>query len=193
MVFVFDIDDTICETDAYSEEYILNYFKENNLPYKKVNNITRFAEQKFDWDRETANNWYKTFGDDMLLKFPIKQNSKEILAELKKKGHKIVLATARGDDWHSDPKTATKQWLKDNEIAFDKLFVGRRDKEVICKEEKADFFIDDDINISMQVAEYNKDSNIKVFVATTNYNENLQIPETIKRLNDLKDLLGLVD
>lgn len=27
MVFVFDLDDTICETDKYSEKYILNFFK----------------------------------------------------------------------------------------------------------------------------------------------------------------------
>ena len=193
MVFVFEIGDTICETNLFSEEYILNYFKENNLPYKKVNNITRFAEQKFDWDSKTANAWYKTYGDDMLLKIPIKQNSKEIINTLKMKGHTIILATARGDDWHSDPKTATKEWLKINKIEYDKLFVGRRDKEVICEEENADFFIDDDINIALQVVDYNKDRNIKVFVATSDYNKNVKLQPSLQRLNDLKELLDLVD
>lgn len=36
MTFVFDLDDTICETDKYSEKYILNFFKINHLPYKLI-------------------------------------------------------------------------------------------------------------------------------------------------------------
>ena len=31
MIFVFDLDDTVCDTDSYSEYYILNYIKKYNV------------------------------------------------------------------------------------------------------------------------------------------------------------------
>ena len=36
MIFVFDLDDTLCDTDLYSEYYIKEYIKKNNLPYKQI-------------------------------------------------------------------------------------------------------------------------------------------------------------
>ena len=77
MVFVFDLDDTICDTDAYSEYYINKFIKDNKLPFKQVAKVVRFAEKKFDWDLETALNWYKQYGDKMRLEFPEKQNEKK--------------------------------------------------------------------------------------------------------------------
>ena len=46
MVFVFDLDDTLSETDAYSEKYINEFMKKNNLPYKQIAKDVRFAEKK---------------------------------------------------------------------------------------------------------------------------------------------------
>lgn len=54
MVFVFDLDDTICDTDKYSEKYIRKYIAKHKLPYKQIATNVRFAEKKFDWDIETA-------------------------------------------------------------------------------------------------------------------------------------------
>ena len=54
MVFVFDLDDTLSETDLYSEKYISEFINKNNLPYKQIAKDVRFAERKFDWSTETA-------------------------------------------------------------------------------------------------------------------------------------------
>ena len=191
MVFVFDLDDTVCKTDEFSEEYILRFFKENDLPYKKVADCTRFAEQKFDWDRETAQNWYKTYGDEMMLNFPCKENSVEIINKLYDDGHKIVIATARAEDWHTEPEKITKQWLENNKIKYHKLYIGRCDKEVICKDENANFFIDDDLNIISRF-ENQPNLNVKVLLASTKYNNTLDIPTNITRLNSFEELLKLI-
>lgn len=190
MVFVFDLDDTICDTDGYSEKYILDFFKMNNWNYKQIAKDVRFAEKKFDWDMDTALHWYKTYGDAMMANFPCKEGRVDVLRILKSRGHRIVIATARATDWHTDPEGVTLKWLEDNEIPYDKLYVGRVDKEFICEEENADVFVDDDIDITGKVASHLGDK-IKVFLSNTGYNKIIQTPRGVDRIDDFEDLLKL--
>ena len=190
MVFVFDLDDTICDTDGYSEKYILEFFRKNNWNYKQIAKDVRFAEKKFDWDMDTALNWYKSFGDKMMAEFPCKEGVLDVLHELKGRGHKIIIATARATDWHSDPEGVTLKWLKDNNILYDKLYVGRVDKEFICEDENADVFVDDDISITSRVAEHLGDK-IKVYLSSTGYNKSIPTPNGVCRLEDFKELLNI--
>ena len=125
MVFVFDLDDTICDTDGYSEFYISTFFKLNNMPYKQIANDDRYAEMKFDWDHESAINWYKTYGDDMMAEFPCKKNAVKILNMLYNMGHTVVIATARESNWHANPEEVTKQWLKENNLKYHKFIFQR--------------------------------------------------------------------
>jgi len=191
MIFVFDLDDTVVDTDGYSEKYISNFIKEYNLPYKKISDFERFAEKKFDWNKETALKWYKEYGDDMMLEFPCIENAKEVINGLYDGGHKIVIATARATDWHKDPEGITKQWLKNNGIKYHKLYIGRIDKEKICEEENADVFLDDDIKITGRVSSYFKGSNRKGMscLFTTAYNRNLQVDNGVVRINDFDDFM----
>ncbi len=107
MIFVFDLDDTICDTDGYSEKYIREFITKYNLPYKQIATNVRFAERKFDWDTKTALEWYKEFGDQMMAEFPCKKNAVEFLQAIHNAGHKIVIATDRATDWHTNPKEIT--------------------------------------------------------------------------------------
>lgn len=190
MIFVFDLDDTICDTDGYSEQYIKNFFAANNWPYKQIATSTRFAEAKFDWDLPTALKWYKEFGDRMMAEFPCKPGAVKFLQTLKKNGHKIVISTARATDWHTEPEKITKQWLTDNKIPYDKIYIGRVDKEAICKEVNADVFVDDDLKIVERVATYfaSISKNKKTFLSTTDYNKDFPIPNDVVRVNDFSDL-----
>lgn len=196
MIFVFDLDDTICETDSYSEKYISEFFKANNLPYKKIASCTRFAEKKFDWDTQTALNWYKEHGDKMMEEFPCKKDAVETINNLYDNGHTIIFATARANDWHKDPEKATLNWLKKTKIKYNKLYIGRVDKETICEEENADIFIDDDIKITQKVAEYFKSTNSKqkkVFLMTTNYNKTLEPSPFVTRVLNFKDFINKIN
>ncbi len=186
MIFVIDIDDTISETDKYSEYYISKFIKENNLPYKQIKKITRFAEAKFDWRVEVANKWYKEYGDQMMLEFPCKENSVEVINNLHDLGHTIIIATARANDWHKEPERITKEWLEKNNIKYDKLYVGRIDKEQICIEEKADYFIDDDVKLCERVL--NDSINTTPIIMLTEYNKTLDISPKIIKINNLNEL-----
>jgi len=103
----FDLDDTICETDEYSEKYILNFFKTHKWPYQQIAKECRFAESKFDWPESIALAWYLEFGDKM-MQFSMQKNAVKVINGLHDLGHKIVVATARWTDWHSEPEIITK-------------------------------------------------------------------------------------
>ncbi len=189
MIFVFDLDDTICETDGYSEKYIREFISEHDLPYKQIATNVRFAERKFDWDTETALKWYKEFGDKMMAEFPCKKGAVKFLQDLHNAGHKIVIATARATDWHTNPQEVTIKWLAHNKIPYDNIFVGRIDKEKICEEVDADIFVDDDLNIVKRVADYfGEQSEKKSFLFSSAYNKSLSVPNNIVRIDDYDEL-----
>lgn len=190
MVFVFDLDDTICDSNGYSAKYISNFFISHNLPYKKVCNITRFAEKKFDWDDETALSWYLKYGDQMMLEFPPRGNTIEVINKLHDDGHKIVICTARANDWHSDPVGITYKWLENSGLKYDKIYIGRLDKEQVCLDENADVFVDDDIKITKRVAEtfVNKNHG-HVFLMNTDYNLTQNAAPNVSRINNMEELI----
>lgn len=192
MVFVFDLDDTICDSDGYSKDYILKFFAEHNLPFKQITENARFAEKYFDWDEETALKWYKKYGDKMMLEFPDKNNAIQIINKLFDAGHKIVIATARATDWHFEPEKTTLEWLSKNNLNYHKVYIGRLDKEKICEEENADVFVDDSLSITESVAKHfalaNKKGK-KVFLSTTKYNKNLEAPQGVERVNNFEEML----
>ncbi|MBE7073491.1 MAG: hypothetical protein E7379_00085 [Clostridiales bacterium] len=186
MTFVFDLDDTVCDTDDYSQKYIWNFIKEHNLPFHKTNANTRFAEGKFDWSKKIALTWYKIYGDEMMLEFPCKKGAVDFINSLFDNGHKIVIATARATDWHTTPVLVTKLWLAKNKIKYHKLYTGRIDKEKICEIEQADFFFDDDLKITANVATHFKNHShpCQALLATTEFNKDLQPGEGVQRILD---------
>lgn len=190
MIFVFDLDDTICETDAYSEKYIRDFLVSHKWPYKQVATAVRFAEAKFDWDRDTALAWYRKYGDKMMEEFPCKKGTVEFLQKIHDAGNKIVIATARANDWHTNPKEVTLRWLAKNKIPYDHVFIGRKDKEKICEEVNADFFVDDDLAIVEKVANYfGQFGNKKqAFLSVTNFNKDLNVPKNVIRISNFKEI-----
>lgn len=190
MIFVIDVDDTLSDTDEYSEEFISNFFVAHNLPYKLINKNSRYADGKFDWDTDTAIKWYKTYGDDMSLDFPVKPNAVETVNELYDAGHKIIFATARDKTWHNDPEGMTRKWLLKNGFKFHKLYVGREDKEQICLKENADYFIDDDIKICSRVLGYSKHTT--PILTLTNFNRELEKPENLKMVANIAEIKDII-
>ena len=192
MTFVFDLDDTICDTDAYSEQYIRQYFAHHNMPYRQIATNTRFAESKFDWPRDVALEWYKQYGDQMMLEFPCKPGVIDTINTLHAAGHKIIIATARATDWHTEPEKITLQWLANNNVYYDKIYIGRVDKEKVCEEENADVFVDDDVDITSKVAQYFGGKVGKyTYIANTPYNASLPIAPGVNRLMQFSHLLKL--
>lgn len=191
MIFVIDIDDTISDTDSYSEYYISKFLKDNNWPYKFVKKISRFAEGKFDWDTETALKWYKQYGDEMMLEFPCKKFAVETVNKLFDEGHTIILATARETDWHTDPVGLTKTWLKNINIKYTKVYIGQSlTKAQICLNEHADIFVDDDVKLCQSVKE-TCPSTLPLLMST-DFNRLVERPKNIDVISDLRDVYKFI-
>ena len=190
MIFVVDLDDTVCLTAEYSLNYIVNFIKKNNLPYKQISSNARFAEKNFDWSMEEALAWYKEYGDQMMAEFPCVDYAVEFLQAIHNKNSKTVIATARTTDWHTDPEKITKNWLSENKIPYDKIYFGRADKQQICEEVGADCFIDDDVNIVKKVVDHFASIKrpIKVFLMTSEFNKELECPNGAIRVQSFKDI-----
>ena len=125
----------------------------------------------------------------MALLFPCKPFAVEFINSLYDQGHRIIIATARDIDWHTNPVALTKLWLAKNKIKHTKLYTKRIDKELICEEENADFFIDDDLKTTARVAEHFKNigRNCKSMLMTSEYNNNKELPEGVTRILDFYD------
>ena len=191
MVFIFDIDDTISETDEFSESFINQSIIDYKLPYKQISKIGRYADYKFDWSQEEAIKWYKVFGDEMLLLFPCKPNAVKTINALYDMGHKIIITTARDTLYHTNPLLTTKLWLSKNKIKYNKLIISRSDKENVCEEENADFIIDDSLSITKRVAEKFEQSAQKcqALLMSSAYNLTQQEAPNVVRINDYPHLV----
>lgn len=80
-----------------------------------------------------------------------RENAVEVIQRLQKEGHKIIIITARSSEFHDDPYLLSENWLKKNNITYDKLIVNAREKGSICKEENIDIFIDDQLKNCLDV------------------------------------------
>ena len=84
----------------------------------------------------------------------------------------------------------TLKWLADNKIPYDDIYIGRIDKERICEEVNADFFVDDDVAVVEKVAHFFEATGKRkqAFLSTTAYNQDLSSPNGVVRVKDFADL-----
>lgn len=66
----------------------------------------------------------------------------------------------------------TKKWLCLNNIKYDKLIINSTDKLTICKENKINYFIDDNYETCNKIYQT---TGIKVMLYTTKYNKNINV------------------
>lgn len=74
---------------------------------------------------------------------PLKPNVVDVLTRLKDQGHRIIFITSRNNSEYGDPYKLSYNYLKMNNIPFDKLIVNVKDKAKECVMEGIDLFIDD--------------------------------------------------
>lgn len=75
--------------------------------------------------------------------------AKEILADLKIKGYKIILLTARPYKQYSRLFSDTTIWLETNNLLYDFIFFDEKKEELLIdtfRKDQIEFIIDDDIN-----------------------------------------------
>lgn len=188
-----DIDDTISDTFeallAYSQKYTIEDLKrESNIDINKDYLNHLYIESASGWnDIETKNFWEKYY-EDILKAVNIKNFASKVINNKRKNGDKIFLITARWDMPNFDTKKLTEDWLLENNVQYDKLFMNASDKVQLVKENNIDLFIDDSFNNCKQISE---NTNAKVYMMTSLVNKNLG-DKKIKRVFSWPEIDDLI-
>ena len=160
-----DIDDTIINT----WEYFIPIFSEQfNVPVEKLKELPPYYGAVKD--KVSIEDYFKLVREyEKLMKdIPLKEDVKEILTKLKEEGNTIIFITARSNNSYSDPYLISKTYLDNHSIPYDKLIVNAREKGIVCKEEKIDLFIDDNLKNCTDVT----NQGIEVLMMEANFNTN---------------------
>lgn len=177
-----DIDDTLTNTNEASEEYIIKYEKEH--PNVKLDHMKLL---RGIFDTEELHMFFKENSKNICDKVSIKDNAKNIIDKLRSEGHKIVFITARSNTYFEDVNKYVENFLKINEINYDKIITSQTYKLETCKREKIDIMFDDAID----TIETLNENNIKGVVFTSRLNK--EINTKSDRVNSWQDVYEYVN
>ena len=143
MVIGIDMDDTICSTNELIIEVADQYDKEvlGGSGVKDIN-AYEFTEM-MGWPKEMKGQFFADRLEYIMSHSPIKEGAKEVINRLHDEGNKIVIISFRKDKYLKDPYKLTIDWLNENGIKYDKVFVNTGTKEDECLENNVKLFIDD--------------------------------------------------
>lgn len=181
-----DIDNTITEVQeelnnaAY--EYAIKLGKDinkDNSYVEETDNNGNIYVKKFKFTYEELKYFLKNIQEEIINKAKPRNNAVEIIKKLKEEKNEIFIITARDSEFHDNPYLLSKTWLDKHNIEYDKLIVNAREKGSVCKKERIDIFIDDQLknclDISrenIQVIRISNDSKTyKNIVSLNNWNE----------------------
>ena len=148
-----DIDDTLTDIrdklNLAAEKYANELGKENKNEedkYVEDNNNGNVYQIKYGFTYEELKYFLSVIQEEITKKAEPREGCVEVINKLHDEGHKIYIITARDSEFHEDPYELSKNWLDKNNIYYDKLIVNARSKAPVCKTEKIDIFIDDQLN-----------------------------------------------
>ena len=187
-----DIDNTLTEVqeelNKAAFEYAISLGKKidnYDNPMEDIKNNGDTYRKKFQFTYEELKYFLKNIQENITNNAKPRENAKEVIDKLKKDGNEIYIITARDSEFHDDPYKLSKDWLDKNEIYYDKLIVNARKKSSICKNEKIDLFIDDQLNNCLSVQNAGIQT-IMITDKTYNYDK-------IKQLKDWNEIYNYIN
>ena len=143
MVIGIDMDDTICSTNELILETADKYDKEVlGGTGVKDPDAYEFTEM-MGWPEGMKGQFFADRLEQIMASSPIKPHAKEVINKLHDEGCKIIIISFRKDNYLKDPYKLTIDWLKENDIHYDKVYVNTGTKEDECIENHVNLFIDD--------------------------------------------------
>ena len=168
MIIGIDIDDTISDLSEIFLKYATMYNKEKEINFE-IDKTQWELDKAYGWNDNNFFEFSKKYLKKLLNEAKPKKNCVNIIDKLREEGHKIIIITARNNEELSDPYAITEEWLKLNNIKYDKLIVNSSKKEEDCINNKVDVFIDDRLENCESV---HKKLNIPVLLFNSVYNTN---------------------
>ena len=143
MVLGIDMDDTICSTNELIIDVADQYDKEvlGGTGVKDVN-AYEFTEM-MGWPEGMKGQFFSDRLEYIMGNSPIKPSAHDVINKLHDEGWEIIIISFRKDKYLTDPYKLTVDWLDQNDIHYDKVFVNTGTKADECIENKVTLFIDD--------------------------------------------------
>lgn len=169
-----DIDGVLTDIEQWQLDYGSKYFYEHYnkeiINYKGYETIEIFEiEDKID------NKFWKKYFKDYSKNVDVRKFASEVIEKLKRDGNEIYIITARGSFLsHSadvmsiaENQDIVLNWLKENNIYYDKIIFSPEDKLEICIKNDVDLMIEDKPKNIETIS-----TKIPVICFHANYNEN---------------------
>ena len=188
-----DIDGVLTDFEKWQLEVGSKFFIKYNKNIVNPNGYD--SDDVFNVTKELDSEFWRDYLYDYAKNEPARKFAGEVIDKLKDKGYEIYIITARyltdrNDDLGNNMRNTVINWLKENNINYDKIIFSPDDKFEICKENNINIMIEDRVeninNISkiMPVvcfdAAYNKMCNGKnIFRSYTWYDVYYQIINVI--------------
>ena len=191
MKYGFDLDDTLADTASVINKYAIKFNKEylnGNGDLQDINNSKSyyyFAEG-LNWNKENIAKFFEIYYLDILKEVQIKPFVKETINKLKKEKNEVYIITARRKREGEIVEKITNEWLKDNGILYDELFINIKEKSKIVNQLKIDIFIDDSYENCIDVK---TNTDAKVYMLSTKYNTGI-LDKRLERINNIDELIS---
>ena len=135
--------------------------------------------------------FYDTFGPELISQAKLKIECKKYVDLLRKSGDKIIFISARGESHmpSHNPYVITHNWLKKQEIKYDKLICRDSNKVDAAINNKVELFIDDSFSVCQRLSNVN----IPTILFTASTNENIKdLPHNCTRANSWKEVYQII-
>ena len=141
MILGIDIDNTITDTN----KTVRKYLKQEYPLYEDYKSLPK----------EEYENFLKKNLKEMRKEYKIKAGVKEAWSYFKKNNFKIIIITARDNEFDDNNIQDTINFFKTYDLFYDKIYFKVQNKGAIACKEKVDLFIDDKETNLDDVALYN--------------------------------------
>ena len=184
MNIAIDIDDTLTNSSDVISKYVHKYDSTYCNDGHLIDNIESII-RGFLIDEETKK-FFNDFALEMGNLITIKDNAKEVIDKLRSEGNRIIIITARSDNFYEDAQKFCEEYLKKHNINYDKLLTHQTYKLEACKRENIDLMIDDAID----TCESLMDEGIKTVLFNSNLNKNKKT--NVKRVDNWLELYDYI-
>ena len=182
-----DIDDTITNSIEALKRFIRTHevdeLIKDDLIHKKDHVLKNNKKEKLR---------HKFFVDNSIEignSIKVKPNAKRIINKLHKEGYKIIIISARCNNYYKNSYEFCYNYLKRNNIYFDKLITSQIYKDKTCIKEGIDLMIDDSIStcdrvnaVGIKTILFNSENNLEKETSFTRVNTWLELYDEIHRV-----------
>lgn len=176
-----DIDGCINDFSSLIYKYASVFSEEKGI--KKAYDMSDYyLERYFGWSEYINNEFWTKYYTLSLERTRPLPGARETIDELKRKGVKIYLITARKERY----REITLNWLKHHQIPFDKLIMTS-EKADACVENQIDLMVEDESENCKSIS-----NKIKVLCMSYKYNEELESVKNIVRVSGWDEIYNIV-